>query len=222
MSIMVSSLLYLLFLIPVTLALLSEGNDNLTISFSPADPDTCASNGSSQAITFSTGSIPAGNNGCFNIEELFGSANSSTVHGALFFNTSIYTSHEPVDWVLMMYLQQNFATAKLEKARRFLGIYSGEHCTTTATSADTYNPTIGWSCQSSTNGSCSQAPYSIRSFFIGSTELLSEHSECVTNLVGPTGIDSMSAKSPRGSMALTFMGLFGALVALGFLDWNYV
>jgi hypothetical protein len=71
----------------------------------------------------------------------------------------------------IFYQQQNVTQPQEGKdAARLLEVFSGRDCTQTNSSAEALLPILGWSCQSSSNGSCYQAAYEINSFTVVSAE----------------------------------------------------
>lgn len=71
----------------------------------------------------------------------------------------------------IFYQQQNVTQPQEGKdAARLLEVFSGHDCVQTDSSAGSLRPILGWSCQSSANGSCYQAAYGIESFTVVSAE----------------------------------------------------
>jgi hypothetical protein len=71
----------------------------------------------------------------------------------------------------IFYQQQNVTQSQEGKdAARLLEVFSGRDCVQRDSSAGSLIPILGWSCQSSANGSCYQASYGIKSFTVVSAE----------------------------------------------------
>ncbi|KAH0337331.1 hypothetical protein KCU81_g8148, partial [Aureobasidium melanogenum] len=186
-------------------------NANLTVSFSPATLDNCASNGSTEAIIFTTSSIPLSYQ-CFNIEDLFGSSNASPSWGSRTTESAsrTYTSEEisrrvfnansysaQTNYSRIWYQQQNFTSPKQgEDAARIFECLAAET-----------------TCQSSGNGECYEAPYNIGSFQIGSAAAV--NSGAKKCWVASTG---SAAERFSGSKTAAAVGA-AAILAAGMLSW---
>lgn len=84
-------------------------------------------------------------------------------------NTGAYDAS--ANYSQILYQQQNVTQAQEGKdAARLLEVFSGRDCIQTNSSAEALHPILGWSCQSSANGSCYQATYEIKSFTVVSAE----------------------------------------------------
>jgi hypothetical protein len=71
----------------------------------------------------------------------------------------------------VFYQQQNVTQPQEGKdAARLLEVFSGRDCVQTNSSAKALHPILGWSCQSSVNGSCYQTGHGIESFTVVSAE----------------------------------------------------
>jgi hypothetical protein len=71
----------------------------------------------------------------------------------------------------IFYQQQNVTQPQEGmNAARLLEVFSGRDCIQTDRSAEALLPILGWSCQSSGNGSCYQTNYGIKSFLVVSAE----------------------------------------------------
>ncbi|CAD0100287.1 unnamed protein product [Aureobasidium mustum] len=196
---------------------------NLTFSFSPATLDTCAANGSAEAITFTTSSVPPTYQ-CFNIEDLFASSNTSSSYGSRTSQQSTIT-YEEVSWRIfnadtystqtnysrLRYQQQNITSpSQGEDAARMLEVFSGRDCHQTGSSNTTVYPILGWTCQSSASGDCYEAPYNIMSFQIGSAAAI--NSAAKKCWVASTGAAAEKLGSGRtatnvGAVAILVAGL---------------
>ncbi|KAG9664404.1 hypothetical protein KCU95_g828, partial [Aureobasidium melanogenum] len=202
-------------------------NTNLTFSFSPASLDTCASNGSAKAITFTTSSVPPTYQ-CFNIEDLFASSNTSSTYGSRTTQQSSITSYEEISWRIfnadaystqtnysrIWYQQQNVTSpAQGEDAARIFEVFSGRDCHQTGSSNETVYPIWGWTCQSSASGECYETPYNIMSFQIGSAA-------AVNSAVKKCWVASTGAAAERsgGSRTAAAVGAV-AILAAGLLNW---
>ncbi|KAK6004695.1 hypothetical protein QM012_008557 [Aureobasidium pullulans] len=204
-------------------------SSNLTFSFSPATLDNCASNGSAEAITFTTSSVPLLYQ-CFNIEDLFASSNTSSSYGARTTQSTSGTyTYEQISWRIfnadaystqtnysgIWYFQQNFTwPAQGEDAERIFEVFDAKDCHQTGPTNDSIYPILGWTCQSSAKGDCYEAPYNIRSFQIGSAA-------GINSKIKKCWIASTGAAAERfGGSSRTAVAV-GALTVLaaGLLSW---
>ncbi|KAG9603284.1 hypothetical protein KCU77_g1204, partial [Aureobasidium melanogenum] len=198
-------------------------NTNLTFSFSSATLDKCASNGSAEAITFTTSSVSPSYQ-CFNIEDLFASSNTSSSYGARTSQQSSI-SYEEISWRIfnanaysprtnysrIWYQQQNVTSpTQGEDAERIFEVFDSRDCYQTGPTNETVYPILGWTCQSSANGECYEAPYNIRSFQIGSAwSVNSGAKKCWTASTG------VAAERLRTAAAVGA----AAVLAAGLLSW---
>ncbi|KAI5211564.1 hypothetical protein AUEXF2481DRAFT_5249 [Aureobasidium subglaciale EXF-2481] len=215
--------LSLLLTIPFAAQALAQ-NTNLTFSFSPSTLNTCATNGSTEAVTFTTSSVPATYQ-CFNLEDLFSSSTSSSYGSRTtqspqssvpyeeiawrLFNTDAYSNQ--LNYSRVWYQQQNVTSPNQgEDATRLLEVFSGRNCQQTNASAETVHPILGWTCQSSGNGDCYEAPYNIMSFQVGSAAAVnSQYKKCWTAStgMGPERPGSGKAAAAVGAVAILFAGI---------------
>lgn len=107
----------------------------------------------------------------------------------------------------IFYQQQNVTQSEEGKdAARLLQAFSGRDCVQTNSSTEALYPILGWSCQSSANGSCYQTNYAIKSFSVVSAgEVNAAGGKCWVASTGDAG------ESPRRS---SLLGLVGAAVVL--------
>jgi hypothetical protein len=98
---------------------------NLTIAFSPATLSTCATNGSAEAITFTTSSVPYTYQ-CFNIEDLFSSSNISSSDGSRITQSpQLSTPYEEISWQL---INANAYSAQTDYSRMYFTISRPRCC----------------------------------------------------------------------------------------------
>ncbi|KAK5173154.1 uncharacterized protein LTR77_003276 [Saxophila tyrrhenica] len=155
---------------------------NLTISFNTPGDAGCGAKDSSNALTFTTGSIPPSRQ-CFNIEELFRGNESQSQGSRIEHSAGSSEPYEAILWVVykanqfrpglnysqISYLQRNTSSPEEGKdAARLFEVYSGRDCIASDSSDGSVHPWFGWTCQGPIDGSCSTVPYSVASFQVGS------------------------------------------------------
>lgn len=133
------------------------------MTFAPESLGTCAtnSNATGSAITFSTSGVTA-NHTCFNLNETF-TANASTPYWSI----ANAAGFDPSANYSRVWYQQVNITGKVgagKVATLFLQLYPEYGCS--EASDFVTRPTYGTSCQSSVDGECDSATYSIASFSV--------------------------------------------------------
>jgi hypothetical protein len=110
----------------------------------------------------------------------------------------------------ILYQQQNITQPEEGKdAARLLEVFSGRDCIQTDSSAEALYPILGWSCQSSADGSCYQTNYEIKSFsVVSAAEINAADGKCWVASTGNAG-ESVRRSSVLG-MVDTAVVLFAA------------
>ncbi|KAI4622532.1 uncharacterized protein J4E87_006474 [Alternaria ethzedia] len=156
---------------------------NLTLRFfTESQDDTCSFRNSSEALTFTSSSIPTMDH-CFNLEDIFG---GNTTQG--FVNQSAYppfSATAGINWSVenaaLYNAQANYtnvlyhlhvpgAEAAEQYADRRVNIYPAKDCYNADPNSDATMPPLlpwyGYDCVSDRDGNCGTIEYDVRSFYL--------------------------------------------------------
>lgn len=157
-----------------------ELSQNLTLIFYPQPPESCSFSNSTDALTFTTGSIPD-KEYCFNFPDIVEYNGTSAYTNQ---TTTHMNTNAGIDWQIenasvfnasmnyssILYRQWSGSTQVGSYGNRRVTLYSTADCKddarTTFTGPES-DPSYGFGCWSPSEGSCGTAPYSVASFKIG-------------------------------------------------------
>jgi hypothetical protein len=204
---------------------LTCNSTNLTVTFFPSASDNCAANGTADALIWYLLGIPP-KFLCYNLEDVFNHSNpviGDDLHNIQskipsdesswrLLNTNAYSAD--INYSRILYKQENiYAPSPGSNSDVLFSVYSGRYCHTNSSIPRKHSSSLKWTCQSSVEGGCHEAPYNIMSFGVSSAKAINHHlKKCLTASTGtPTnGVGS-------GSTAAT-VGVIAMLVA-GMLSW---
>lgn len=168
---------------PVTIYKLTGSSQNFTLRFfQNSQDDSCDFGGSSQALTFTTSSMPVINH-CFDFADLFG---GNTTQGfvnqtrnlgsmrpgeaGIYYTLENVETYDPQGNYSSVLYHQHVANPTSDDykpghaANRRVTIYPGTGCSDYHRPSDQILPWFGFGCWSEDKGSCGTTPYSIASF----------------------------------------------------------
>jgi len=198
---------------------LTFSSSNLTVSFSSSILDNCAYNGTVRDLTFTTADVPSVFQ-CFTLEDLFSSDTTvidqphTIPHTPVdnftwsISNANFYSAK--VDYTKVWYHQQNGTSPSPGKnADRLFSVYSGFDCNQNGSHPNKVYPILSWTCQSSAEGDCYEAPYPIMSFGVGSAEDINARQKCLVRWTGSAakGLGSGTTAAAVGAVVMLMAGV---------------